>query len=68
MPGDLSIIGLDDIWLAAQFDPPLSTVALPRYEIGGLAMRMLLELLGGSTPERRVVSTSLVVRKSTGVP
>jgi LacI family transcriptional regulator len=68
VPGDLSIIGFDDIWLAAQFDPPLSSVALPRYEIGGLAMRMLLELLAGAEPARRVVSTSLVLRKSTGVP
>ena len=66
VPGDLSIIGLDDIWLAAQFDPPLTTVALPRYEIGGLAMRMLFELLSGFPAERRVVTTSLVVRKSTG--
>jgi LacI family transcriptional regulator len=66
VPGDLSVIGLDDIWLAAQFDPPLTTVALPRYEIGSLAMRMLLELLGGFPPERRVVSTSLIVRRSTG--
>lgn len=66
VPGDLSIIGLDDIWLAAQFDPPLTTVALPRYEIGSLAMRMLLDLLGGFPPERRVVTTSLVVRRSTG--
>ena len=68
VPGDLSIVGLDDIWLAAQFDPPLTTVALPRYEIGGLAMRMLLELLGGATPARRVVNTTLVLRRSTGIP
>jgi LacI family transcriptional regulator len=68
VPGDLSIVGLDDIWLAAQFDPPLTTVALPRYEIGGLAIRMLFALLGGAPRERRVVTTSLVVRKSTGAP
>jgi DNA-binding LacI/PurR family transcriptional regulator len=68
VPGDLSIIGLDDIWLAAQFDPPLTTVALPRYEIGALSMRMLLDLLRGASPERRTVSTSLVLRKSTAAP
>ncbi len=66
VPGDLSIVGLDDIWLASQFDPPLTTVALPRYEIGVLAMDMLLGLLSGLEPERRVVATSLVMRKSTG--
>ena len=68
VPGDLSIVGLDDIWLASQFDPPLTTVALPRYEIGVLAMEMLLNLLSGQEPERRVVETSLVMRKSTGRP
>jgi DNA-binding LacI/PurR family transcriptional regulator len=68
VPGDLSIVGLDDIWLASQFDPPLTTVALPKYEIGVLAMDMLLGLLSGQEPERRVVSTSLVIRNSTGRP
>jgi LacI family transcriptional regulator len=68
VPGDLSIVGLDDIWLAAQFDPPLTTVALPRYQIGALAMRMLLDTLGGQAAQRRVVPTSLVVRRSTGAP
>lgn len=68
VPGDLSIVGLDDIWLSAQFDPPLTTVGLPRYEIGGLAMRMLLDLLSGAAPVSEAVSTSLVVRGSTGVP
>jgi DNA-binding LacI/PurR family transcriptional regulator len=68
VPGDLSIVGLDDIWLASQFDPPLTTVALPRYEIGVLAMGMLLSLLSGQAPERRMVETSLVMRKSTGRP
>ncbi len=68
VPGDLSIVGLDDIWLASQFDPPLTTVALPRYEIGVLAMEMLQSLLAGHEPERRVVRTSLIARKSTGRP
>ena len=45
IPDDLSVVGLDDIWLAAQTDPPLTTVALPRYEIGQLAMRLLFDLL-----------------------
>lgn len=68
VPGDLSIIGLDDIWLASQFDPPLTTVALPRYEIGALAMELLLRLLRGQEPELGIVATSLVIRKSTGRP
>lgn len=71
IPGELSVVGLDDIWLAAQAEPPLTTVALPRYEIGALAMRMLLDLLNqpGDHYIEGVytrVRTSLVVRQSTG--
>ncbi|MBK8797438.1 MAG: substrate-binding domain-containing protein [Anaerolineales bacterium] len=36
VPRDLPVVGLDDIWLAAQSDPPLTTVALLRCEIGHL--------------------------------
>lgn len=71
VPHELSIVGLDDIWLAAQSHPPLTTVALPRYEIGVLAIRLLFDLLNqpgdhyieGVTTR---VRTSLVVRESTG--
>lgn len=71
VPQELSIVGLDDIWLAAQTDPPLTTVALPRYEIGQLAMRMLFDLLNEPHADYidavyTRVRTSLVVRGSTG--
>jgi LacI family transcriptional regulator len=71
VPEDLSVVGLDDIWLAAQTEPALTTVALPRYEIGQLAMRLLFNLL--SKPGDHYIEgvhtrvrTSLVVRQSTG--
>lgn len=71
VPDDLSVVGLDDIWLAAQTDPPLTTVALPRYEIGQLSMRLLLDLLDRPHEEyieavATRVRTSLVIRQSTG--
>lgn len=71
VPEELSIVGLDDIWLAEETDPPLTTVALPRYEIGQLAMRMLFDLLDQSNAELihtvyTRVRTSLVIRQSTG--
>ena len=71
VPEALSVVGLDDIWLAAQTDPPLTTVALPRYEIGQLAMRMLFDLLDSPRAEYidtvyTRVRTSLVIRQSTG--
>lgn len=74
IPEDLSIIGLDDISLCNEVHPALTTVALPRYEIGRLAMEMLLELHkpveGGQRQpaHRQKVSTELVVRGTTAAP
>jgi LacI family transcriptional regulator len=70
VPQDLSVVGLDDVWLAEQTDPPLTTVSLPRYEIGQLAMQLLFDLLDESekrpsTPVRRQVQTGFVARQST---
>lgn len=67
VPAELSIVGFDDIALASYANPPLTTIAQPRYEMGVLAARMLLERM--CEPEmpyrRRVLETSLLVRKST---
>ncbi|MFC1961329.1 LacI family DNA-binding transcriptional regulator [Chloroflexota bacterium] len=75
VPGDLSIIGMDDIWLALETDPALTTVALPRYEIGTTAMTMLLDILQKHdegepvyTLPHHVIHTHLITRASTGVP
>ena len=70
VPQDVSVIGLDDIFLASQADPPLTTVALPRREIGELMMNMLLQLFKPGRDEDALpvverVETSLVIRLST---
>jgi DNA-binding LacI/PurR family transcriptional regulator len=53
-------------------EPPLTTVALPRYEIGQIAMQMLLNLLEDlpqpAASHFRQVETCLVQRDSTAVP
>ncbi len=71
LPEQLSIIGLDDIELASEVNPTLTTVALPRNEIGKLAMQLLLELI--ENPEKpgdhqHEVSTQLCIRQSTARP
>lgn len=73
VPTDLSVVGLDDIWLVADMEPPLTTVALPRYEIGRTAMQMLFDLLeqgdkSARSMYRKQVATELVMRRSTAVP
>ncbi len=47
VPRDLSITGFDDITLAAEFDPPLTTMKVDNAEIGRLAATHLLTCLGG---------------------
>lgn len=70
VPDDMSVIGLDDIWLATQTDPPLTSVALPRYKIGQMAMQLLFELLekpraNDAEPLYAHVETGLTLRNST---
>ncbi|WP_083930663.1 LacI family DNA-binding transcriptional regulator [Chitiniphilus shinanonensis] len=45
VPDDVAVIGFDDIALAAQVDPPLTTVAQPMRELGETAARLLLQRL-----------------------
>lgn len=67
VPGALSVAGYDDIDLAAEFTPALTTVRLPVAEIGRLAAERMLARLGGkSVPRVQEVKVELVVRGSTG--
>jgi LacI family transcriptional regulator/LacI family repressor for deo operon, udp, cdd, tsx, nupC, and nupG len=65
VPDDLSIIGFDDIDIAAYTIPPLTTIRQPRFELGQWAMRMMLNLLKGQEPENQIVPGELVVRQTT---
>ena len=69
VPDDMSVVGFDDVPLAAFFDPPLTTVHLPAYELGHAAGVALLDRISEPTvPGRRLLPTELVVRASTGSP
>ena len=58
--------GFDNIPESALAEPALTTVSQPLHEIGATALRILVELLEGGTPESTHVRlpTSLVVRSS----
>jgi LacI family repressor for deo operon, udp, cdd, tsx, nupC, and nupG len=67
IPGDLSVVGFDDIHLARYYDPPLTTIAQPKEALGSEAMSRLIQILNGTMPQPRkhVLPTELVVRGST---
>ena len=66
VPDDVSIVGFDDIPLAAYFDPPLTTVRLPAFELGQAAGRALLERIANARSRTRtLLPTELIVRAST---
>jgi DNA-binding LacI/PurR family transcriptional regulator len=71
IPGELSVIGFDDVPLAGLTDPPLTTVSQPTELKGELAARALLEAVeaGGPTePRRTVLPAELVMRGTTAPP
>jgi DNA-binding LacI/PurR family transcriptional regulator len=69
VPGDLSVVGFDDLALARLLDPPLTTVRADAQALGAAAFEALLVLLRGEEPEHeRVVPVELVVRGSTAPP
>ncbi|WP_243738226.1 DUF6807 family protein [Cellulomonas shaoxiangyii] len=68
VPGDLSIVGFDDIELARFATPSLTTAAVPQAELGRLAWEHLRPLLAGGEPvqDPAPIRPTLAVRASTG--
>lgn len=67
VPERLGIAGFDDVDLAGQTVPTLTTVRIPRYEIGATAARLILARLVGEAAEPSVLDLGfeIVLRGST---
>lgn len=70
VPGELSVIGFDDVPLAGLSDPPLTTVNQPTEHKGELAAGWLLEAVqaGGPTERRRTILPAELVMRGTTAP
>lgn len=70
VPADVSVVGYDNISLAALDHVDLTTIDQPRRDMGGAAVRLLLERLDGGRTQTRhlVIPPELVVRGSTRDP
>jgi DNA-binding LacI/PurR family transcriptional regulator len=70
IPNDISVIGFDDVPTSAYVIPPLSTVALPAYRMGQLAMHLLRRIEAGTDMrlvEPIILESPLIIRESTGL-
>ncbi len=68
IPGDLSVVGYDDIPLADWVVPRLTTVRQPLIEMAETAVRMVLDLAAGVPVRRLDLAVELVERASTAPP
>jgi len=67
IPKDVAVVGHDDIEFAAIMEPPLTTVHIPRHQLGKKAAEILLEKISGNHkgPRTLVIKPELIVREST---
>ncbi|WP_316778138.1 LacI family DNA-binding transcriptional regulator [Streptomyces sasae] len=71
VPEELSVVAVQDTWMAEVYCPPLTVVRMPLQEAGAAATAMLLDHIDGSALTDQVLSApvpELVVRGSTGQP
>jgi len=71
VPDDISIVGFDDLKLLDYFPIPLTTIRVPKHEMGHRATDLLLDQIDSGTtgsPTQIVLDAELVVRSSTAPP
>lgn len=72
VPGDISVVGFDDIQSAAYQSPALTTVRQPLRKMGRIAAETLLRRIRRSTPDSHggetMVEPELIIRDTTGSP
>lgn len=66
VPSDVSVVGYDDVTLAAYIDPPLTTIRQDTKQAAELLLDRLFQLMGGEDASSAVIETRLVVRASCG--
>ncbi|WP_212823083.1 LacI family DNA-binding transcriptional regulator [Catellatospora sp. TT07R-123] len=68
VPGEVGVIGFDDLPTAQHTDPQLTTIHQPIGALGAEMTRMLLSVLDGAQPTPLILPARLVVRGSTRTP
>lgn len=68
VPDDVSIIGFDDIHMAAMMIPPLTSIQMSRTDLASAAVSALRGHVEGTTKREYRIDTRLVVRETTAFP
>jgi LacI family transcriptional regulator len=68
IPDDISIVGFDDVAVASQLDPPLTTIRQPIHRMGAQAVEILINLIQQTETQTTqiIMRPELVVRGSCG--
>jgi DNA-binding LacI/PurR family transcriptional regulator len=67
IPEDIAVVGFDNISMAAMNEPPLTTVNMPRYDIGSTSAASLIRLISQQSALSKgvILAADVVVRGST---
>jgi LacI family transcriptional regulator len=66
IPGDISVIGFDDIAISRLMTPPLSTISVDKNQISHAAFSLVMDMIGGTPGREMVVQAEFMERESTG--
>ena len=64
---DISVVGFDDIRMAAHWTPSLTTVKQSTRQVGVASMELLIDIIQGRPLSSRLIEPTLVVRRSSGI-
>lgn len=67
IPEDMAIVGFDNTSISSMYDPALTTISQPRYDLGSTAMELLIKRIHGELkePQHIVLEHELIIREST---
>lgn len=70
IPGEIAIVGFDDMPWVTSLQPPLTVIAQPTFEMGRIAARLLIDRIRmpGNPVQRINLETQLIIRNSCGFP
>ncbi|MEH7276651.1 LacI family DNA-binding transcriptional regulator, partial [Neobacillus vireti] len=69
IPDDIAFFGVDNLEMGKYSSPPLSTVEIPKYEMGKMAAKTIMEMVEGviTLPVKIILPFELVVRESSAI-